>query len=126
MTSAELLTLALLRKPASLNQTEGRYFDHLVYERSRGEVLEFLPHAVTLTLGPDCRYTPDFLVVVKAYLNGARVGVLELHEVKGPYIRAGDDGLVKLRAAAARFPWLRFRLAQEQRDKSWAVREVHP
>lgn len=114
-----MLAAALLRKPASLNKTEGRYWDRLVVAQHRGEIVEFKAHSLTLILGPDCRYTPEFLVVLPS-------GEMQIHEVKGPFIRSGDDGMVKLRVAARLFPWFRFILAQEQKDKSWEITEVVP
>ena len=59
--------------------------------------------AVTLRLGPDCRFTPDFFV---EYTDGA----FGFDEVKGAYIR--PDSLVKLRVAVGMFPRFRWRLAQ--------------
>lgn len=108
--------LVLLRKPASLNRTEARYWDRLVVDPG---IFAFGAHRLTFLLGPDCRYTPDFDVI-------RQDGTVELHEVKGPFIRTGDDGMVKLRSAAATFPHFRWIRAQEQRDKSWEVKECVP
>lgn len=114
-----MLTTALFRRPASLNNTESRYWDRLLLLRAAGQVAEFGAHRMTFLLGPDCRYTPDFDVLRSD-------GTLELHEVKGPFIRTGDDGMVKLRTAAARFPWFRWVLVQEGKDRRWTANEVVP
>lgn len=108
--------LALLRKPDSLNRVEARYWDRLVL---RGDVPWFAAHRFTLLLGPDCRFTPDFSVQ-------RTDGTFEFHEVKGPFIRTGDDGMVKLRTAASQFPMFRWVLAQEGKDKSWTEKEIVP
>ncbi len=112
-----VLAKALAAKPRSLNKTEGRYYDLLLLEQSRGKLVAFRFHAITLVLGPDCRYTPEVMVI-------RQDGTIEFHEVKGPYIRNGDDGMVKLRAAAAAFPWFRFYLAQEDNLKRWVTSAV--
>ncbi len=114
-----MMAVALLRKPASLNKTEARYWDRLLLRRASGVVREFGAHRITFLLGPDCRYTPDFDVI-------RHDGTIELHEIKGPFIRSGDDGLPKLRTAAALFPWFRWWLVQEGKDKQWTEREVVP
>ena len=54
---------------------------------------------ITLRLGDDCRYTPDFWVI-------AEDGVLEFHECKGHW---RDDARVKIRCAAEKYPMFRFR-----------------
>lgn len=108
-----------LVKPASLNKTEARYWDRLISLRAAGHILWFDAHRLTFLLGPDCRYTPDFLVLDAQ-------GGLECREIKGPFIRTGDDGMVKLRMAARTFPFLQWRLCHEQRDKSWVETEVVP
>lgn len=52
---------------------------------------------VTLVIGHDTRYTPDFIVI----LNGK----LSAREVKG-FMR--DDARVKLMVVARQFPWINF------------------
>ncbi len=64
--------------------------------------------AITLRLGADCRFTPDFFVI-------AGDDVLEFHEVKGSFIR--DDAKVKLRVAAEMYPMFRFRMFAKQPKK---------
>lgn len=117
--TGSVLALALLRRPTQLTKTESRYWDHLLGEQAAGRILEFRAHQVTLILGPDVRYTADFFVVLPSR-------EMQVHEVKGPYIRSGDDGMVKLRTAAAQFPWFRFIRAQEGRDLRWTFKEIVP
>lgn len=57
---------------------------------------------VTLKLGDDCRYTPDFVVVTAD-------GLAIAYEVKG-FMR--DDAQVKLKTAARQFPWFKFVLVK--------------
>lgn len=69
------------------------------------------PHGyeeITLRLGDDARLTIDFWVM-------GEDDVLEFHEVKGSFIR--PDALVKLRVAAERYPWFRFKMFQKASRK---------
>jgi hypothetical protein len=53
---------------------------------------------ITLKLGDDCRYTPDFWVL-------GDDDVLEFHETKGRWM---DDAKVKMKVAAEKYPQFRF------------------
>ena len=70
---------------------------------------------ITLKIGDDCRYTPDF--------NGIGPGGEAIFwEVKG-FMR--DDALVKLKVAARAFSQFRFILCRKKGGK-WEEEEVHP
>jgi hypothetical protein len=100
-----------------MNGTEREYADRLEVRRQTGEVASYWYESMTLKLGADCRFTADFLVLLHD-------GGLELHEVKGSFIR--DDARVKLLAAADRYPF-RFYLAQRLAKKhggGWKIEEV--
>ena len=87
-----------------MNKTEGRYALFLRARRDRGEIEEFGFEVLTLKIGDDTRYTPDFLVQLPS-------GELECHEVKGFW---RDDAFVKIKVAAALFP---FRFISVKEDK---------
>lgn len=78
-----------------MNQTEKAHAINLEAKRRSGGIQEWHYEGLTLKLGDDCRYTPDFLVI---YADG----YMELHETKG-FMR--DDALVKLRTAARIYPF---------------------
>lgn len=92
-----------------MNKVETSYAEHLRLQYCAGDVLWYGFEVITIKLGPDCRYTPDFLVM---YADGH----LEAHDTKGakkiklgrksgtyePYVE--EDALVKCRVTAARFP----------------------
>lgn len=82
-------------RPCRMNKTEARYAAILEARKIAGEIREWHFEAVTLRLGDDCRYTPDFLVVLAD-------GTLEFHETKGFW---RDDAKVKVRVAASLFPF---------------------
>jgi len=101
-------------RPLFRSKAEFAWSQRLEARRLQGEIDRWCYEGITLKLGADCRYTPDFFAVF-------RDGRLELHEVKGGYIR--PDGLVKLRAAATRFPEFRFVLCQLVKTR-WEIEEV--
>jgi hypothetical protein len=94
-----------------MNQTEKRYSELL---DRRSDVSCWFFEEVTFKLGPDCRFCPDFLVLLED-------GSFEAHEVKGTYCR--DDALVKFRVAAGRYP-LVFRLAVWDKN-TWKITTPH-
>ena len=105
-----------VREP-DMNKTEAEYAGMLEERRLRGEVAWWRYEAITLKLADNTRYTPDFLVMLPD-------GVLEIHETKGGFIR--EDGWLKLKVAAALFPF-RFFLCQKASKKDgggWSIKGV--
>jgi hypothetical protein len=103
-------------RPA-MNKTEAEYAGMLESARVRGEIVWWKYEPVTLKLADSTRYTPDFLVLLAS-------GELEVHETKGGFIR--EDGWLKLKIAAAMFPF-RFFLCQKmpRRDGGgWLVKRI--
>lgn len=92
-----------------MNGTERAYSDFLLSQRIAGEVRWFDFQPITILLGPDCRFTPDFLILFSD-------GRLELHDTKGAKkIKAGrkagektyyaeEDATIKARITARRLP----------------------
>lgn len=93
-------------KPGVMNKTEAAYAQHLEHLRRIGLIKEFWYEAISLRLGKDCHFRPDFLVLSSEM-------VLEVHEVKGfkrkpngsPGFYVREDALVKTKAAASKFPF---------------------
>lgn len=111
MTGARASGKANTRKSVEerLNKTERRWLSVL---GERGYIPVFIQD-VTLRLGDDCRYTPDFFT--------PDLGVYTFWEVKG-FMR--DDALVKLKVAARMHSWARFVLVKW--DKQWIETEIQP
>lgn len=98
----------------TMNKTEQRYAEVLEARRLAGEVREYTYELVTLKLGQDCRWTPDFTVILSD-------GTLELHECKGAFER--EDAKVKRKVAAAQTPF-RIVFAQWTKGRGWVVQRV--
>lgn len=98
-------------KAGTMNKTEAAYAKHLESLKQIGQVLWYAFEPMNLKLADKCFYRVDFMVMVKT-------GQLECHEVKGFWT---DDALVKIKAAAAKFP---FRFISLKLVKGeWEVRE---
>lgn len=98
-------------KSGQMNQTEKRYSDRLELLKRAGEILWYEFEPANLRLADKCFYKVDFLVLTKD-------SALEVHEVKGFLT---DDALVKIKAAAEKFPF-KFIMVQYIK-KQWEVRE---
>jgi hypothetical protein len=99
--------------PGEMNGAEANFYQQLELRRLAGEFCAIHFEQVTLKLGKDLRYTPDFFVVDKD-------GFISCYEVKG-FFR--DDSRVKILTAAQAFPYFAFYLARKQRG-AWVVEEV--
>ena len=98
-------------KQGKMNKTETAYSNLLEFKKGLGEVLWYEFEPMNLRLADKCFYAVDFLVMLKN-------GQLECHEVKGYWT---DDALVKIKAAAEKFP---FKFISVQLIKgNWEVRE---
>lgn len=97
---------------ARLNKTEKAY---LIYLRGLEGLIWIGVQNVTLKLGDDCRYTPDFVTV-----DANRC--LAMREVKG-FFR--EDAKVKIKVAARMFPWLPFYLVRKTKN-GWEHERIKP
>lgn len=79
---------------SSMNKTEKHRAIQLEALKRDGQIRDWRYEEITLKLGDDCRYTPDFAVIEND-------GTLRFEETKGFW---RDDAKVKLRVAAKQFP----------------------
>jgi hypothetical protein len=93
------------------NKTEAAYDNYLAVQKQIGEVLWYEFEPMNLRLADKCFFKVDFLVLTKEM-------ILEVHETKGYWT---DDALVKIKAAAEKFP---FKFVSKQLVKGkWVTRE---
>lgn len=83
------------RQRGVMNKTEQRYAESLEARRIAGEIEWYAYEGITLKLGKECRYTPDFVVMTSD-------GYLECHETKGFWAEAAK---VRIKVAAEKFPF---------------------
>lgn len=87
-------------KSGDMNKTEAAYAIRLEQQRFLGAIKDFWFQAVTLKLGFDTRYTPDFLIQMPD-------GSLELHDTKG--WDTEPAAAVKERVSSSMFPLFVFK-----------------
>lgn len=95
---------------AGLNKTEAAFYEHLL-----GKTAVLPPQSLTLKIANGCRYTPDFITVEHFPFK------LHAYEVKG-FMR--DDAAVKIKVAAALFPWISFHLVTRAKGGTWEILPV--
>ena len=95
-----------------LNKTEAAYLDEL---QSNDQYVAVHTQGITLLLGANCRYTPDFFTIDKE-------GKAVFHEVKGFW---RDDARVKIKVAARMYRWAKFIAVQKQKS-DWVYEEIKP
>lgn len=83
------------RKPGTMNGLERAFSEALTLRVNAGELLWWKFEGITLKLATDTRLTPDFAAQLPT-------GEVVLYETKG-FMR--DDANVKLKVAAALFPF---------------------
>lgn len=96
---------------AKLNKTEREYF---AYVKRLGHQWVGC-QSITLKIGDDCRFTPDFGVLTSD-------GKLQCHEVKGFW---RDDAKVKIKVAARQFSFIEFIVVQKNKQ-GWSFESVKP
>jgi hypothetical protein len=105
--------LAKGRLPKSrMNKTEAEYANLFLAH----PVMCWGFEEITLRLGDDCRYTPDFWVL------NPDDDVLEFHEIKGHW---RDDAKVKIRTASEKYPEFRFKAFRKDK-MGWHVEPFGP
>lgn len=113
--AAPVIEAAITVQPSAdevkLNKTEKAY---LAYLRGLNPIWLGIQN-VTLKLGDDCRYTPDFFAI-------DNLGVLHAREVKGFW---RDDAKVKIKVAARMFPFIRFTVAVKTKA-GWEHTQIKP
>lgn len=101
---------------AKLNKTERLYAAGLETRKRTGAIRDYTIQAMTFVLGPDLRFTPDFVVIESD-------GTLTAVDTKGTFVR--EDAIIKLKVAAATFPWIRWKMIENRRGTFTTVRALN-
>jgi hypothetical protein len=100
----------IVSKPRDrMNKTEREYSLIIEAMKRRGEILRWEFEGMTLRLADDCKFTPDFFVIVSEVPLRIR-----FCEVKGKHI--WDDSKVKFRIARKLHSWAQWELHQKNKD----------
>ena len=110
------ITVAL-QEDDKRNETEKLFErDNLVPWKLAGVVIEYRVEPLNFRIGKGkCFYKPDYLAVTDE-------GRLQIHEVKGGFIR--EDAHIKFRVASLLYPWFEWHLWQWENDM-WQCIEKH-
>lgn len=98
-------------KSGQMNKLEAAYAARLESLKLAGEIADYRFECIKLRLADNTFYTPDFMVLRPD-------GAFEVHEVKGHW---EDDARVKIKVAAAQFP---FKFVAVKKTKNGWDREV--
>lgn len=105
----------LRQATAGLNKTERAFGEWLLASAPADALIH--TQAVTFRLANGCRYTPDFVVSVPDQKP-------VVYEVKG-FMR--EDAAVKIKVAAAAYPWMTFVLVwRKGRASQWEFQKILP
>lgn len=96
----------------TMNKTEARRAMELEALKRSGQIAGWWYEKLTLKLADDTRFTPDFMVLHND-------GMIELQETKGGFIR--EDAHVKIKIAAAMFPFRFVMYKEMKRGAPWVV-----
>ena len=104
-------------KSGEMNGLERAYAQRLDLQKAAGVIVEYWFEQMTFKLAADCRYTPDFVVMLPT-------GELQAHECKGFMT---DDAGVKLKVFASKFPFDVFvckKAAKKHGLGEWEITQV--
>lgn len=96
---------------AKLNKTEKAYLEWLQGQQNTWIGVQ----CITLKIGHDCRYTPDFWALDRDGLRAI--------DTKGAH--TWEDSLIKIRVVARIFPFIRFLIAKRD-GEVWEHTEIKP
>ena len=104
----------VVKRRDRMNKTEAAFARRLEAMQAHGDIVSFTFEAITLRLADDCRYTPDFFVIVSS--DPLR---LRFYEVKGGHI--WDDAKVKFKVARENITWAEWEMWQNKGGE-WSQR----
>lgn len=114
------ITKAEPKKKALLNKTESLWKAEL--ERRGHKII--LVQALTLRLGDRLNYRPDLVTIDGDFSGFIKNQMIKVtcYETKAPH-RFAEKGIVKVKAAAKQFPFIRFVLVM-RKGGQWTEREI--
>lgn len=105
------------------SQLEADYAQHLAALKLAGKIEDFVYHPFRMKIAGGAYYTPDFIVIAKpdvAWDQG--YSQIEIHECKGFW---RESAAVRVKVAADKFPWFRFRIVSWARKTDpWKFEDV--
>jgi hypothetical protein len=120
MTVSTKQAVATIPESEYKSKLEARFAGLLGEWKLGGGILEWRYEPVSMKIGKDCRYTPDFLVL------GTDL-TITFYETKGTWLGKGQAAArVRLRAAANTYPFWRFIVAYWSKSEGWRYDQIPP
>ena len=121
------LAKGLIRKRGQRNKNEAAYEVYLDSLKGSGSIADYWFEPFSLRLseadsGVALRYTPDFMIL-------AEDGTIYVDDIKAAKTKKGvafDDpaAIIRIKAAADRYPLFVFRLVRSDRKGGWEFKEI--
>ncbi len=121
------LAKGLIRKRGQRNKNEAAYEVYLDSLKASGSIADYWFEPFSLRLseadtGQPLRYTPDFMVLTEN-------GIVYVDDIKAAKTKKGvafDDpaAIIRIKAAADRYPLFVFRLVRPDRKGGWEFKEI--
>ena len=121
------LAKGLIRKLGQRNKNEAAYEVYLDSLKGSGSIVDYWFEPFSLRLseaetGQPLRYTPDFMVLAES-------GIVYVDDIKAAKTKNGvafDDpeAIIRIKAAADRYPLFVFRLVRPDRQGGWEFKEI--
>ena len=107
------------RDPGSMSATEKRYSEILETRRVAGEIYRWDFEVETLVLAKECRYTPDFRVLMPC----GEVRFIEVKPAGWKHIPNQANSTTKLKVAAELHPYVFVRAAERTKKEGGGFEE---
>ena len=121
------LAKGLVRKRGKRNKTEAAYEAYLQSQKEIGAILDYWFEPFSLRLseadtGQPLRYTPDFMILTET-------GTIYIDDIKAARTKKGDTfddpaSLVRIKAAAERYPLFVFQIVRPDGKGHWEFKEI--
>jgi len=121
------LARGLIRKRGKRNKTEAAYEAYLKSKKEAGAIIDYWFEPFSLRLsepdtGQPLRYTPDFMIL-------AADRTVYVDDLKAARTKKGDTfddpaSLVRIKAAAERYPLFAFQIVRPDRKGGWEFKEI--
>ncbi len=107
--------------PKGMNKTEQQYAAHLELQKAAGAILWYAYEPLTFKLAHDCRYSPDFAVLMADHtiaLIDTKAGIRS--KAGASTYLCEEDSKIKIRVAARLFPFFKWSIAyKDKRTGEW-------
>ena len=123
-----------IQLPTKMNTIEVEFAWLLEERKRKGEIVDYVFEGLTFRLADRTTYTPDFLIVYADHFELVDVKARGIKKTMcgkdgRPHVvqwsSKRDDAAVKIKVAAALFPWMQWAYCYKEADGGWTREEVN-